>query len=524
MRFENSDNLIFDNMKDFNEHKKKMKSSQPRFAIFDEKRKAELWLSGDLKTPVRPKRPELSVFRSQGPNESPLRKPKEIAAKDFVGELKSPFKAPDQPLLNKIVAEIRTKRDSAYNFVIEELMKNPRLLISKADTPVPYHAGSWANLVHICCQYDAGNILNAIFSFLEDHKYLTKHYPDVAKELLDEYSKRIVKLYLVQKLCGPRQTITRGDTPLHIAVRNKSLKAIRYFKKRKEWETLREMKNNENKTVEDLLPKDEALNSKELEDLLLEKPVCLAIIQSDYSAPKIMTTSSLTKEQLMNSPNVRAVAGPISSAKACSIVQSATPKRRMNMRFVQSEKQRRIRVTDYEKGLEKITRPFCVKEGTRLLEKWPFLDDFVDITSEGGLQKIEDYLKSGKSSSSCEQDLDSTIDMLCSNFTGLQLEEDENLFMMGDKPSKTDRDVFEALKQISISKDVIRAKLKLFKSVTSWYNRIESYPNEEREKWKMTSKTRLQTRSNGDTPVAFRNPKTSELPVTDTVRKKLFFD
>jgi len=70
----------------------------------------------------------------------------------------------------------------------------------------------------------------------------------------------------------------------------RSLKAIRYFKKRKEWETLREMKNNENKTVEDLLPKDEALNSKELEDLLLEKPVCLAIIQSDYSAPKIMTT------------------------------------------------------------------------------------------------------------------------------------------------------------------------------------------------------------------------------------------
>lgn len=172
----------------------------------------------------------------------------------------------------------------------------------------------------------------------------------------------------------------------------------------------------------------------------------------------------------MNSPNVRAVAGPISSAKASSIVQSATPKRRMNMRFVQSEKQRRIRVTDYEKGLEKITRPFCVKEGTRLLEKWPFLDDFVDITSEEGLQKIEEYLKSGKSSSSCAQDLDSTIDMLCSNFTGLQLEEDENLFMMGEKPSKTDRDVFEALKQISISKDVVRAKLKPYKSVTSWYN------------------------------------------------------
>ena len=50
------------------------------------------------------------------------------------------------------------------------------------------------------------------------------------------------------------------------------------------------MKNNENMTVEDLLPKDEAVNSKELEELLLEKPVCLAIIQSDDSAPKIMTT------------------------------------------------------------------------------------------------------------------------------------------------------------------------------------------------------------------------------------------
>lgn len=148
MRFENSENLIFDNMKDFNEHKKKMKSSAPRFAIFDEREKAELWLKGVLKTPVRPRasRPELAVFRSQGPNESPLRKPKEIVAKNFVGELKSPFKAPEQPLLNKIVAEIQAKKDSAYNFVMEEVMKNPRLLISKADTPVPYRPGNWSNL------------------------------------------------------------------------------------------------------------------------------------------------------------------------------------------------------------------------------------------------------------------------------------------------------------------------------------------------------------------------------------------
>lgn len=72
----------------------------------------------------------------------------------------------------------------------------------------------------------------------------------------------------------------------------RSLKAIRFLKKRKEWETLRSMKNNENQTAEEIVSKDEerAPLSKDVEDLLFENPVCLAIIQTDDSAPRIMTT------------------------------------------------------------------------------------------------------------------------------------------------------------------------------------------------------------------------------------------
>ena len=106
-----------------------------------------------------------------------------------------------------------------------------------------------------------------------------------------------------------------------------------------------------------------------------------------YDAPKLITTSDSDRYNLLNSPNVRAIAGPMSPKMALEVKNGVVPARSRGMRFTQSEKIRRIRLTDPEKGLETICRPICSKNGIKLQEKWAFLNDagFLDMKEERSL-------------------------------------------------------------------------------------------------------------------------------------------
>uniref|UniRef100_A0A183B5S0 Cauli_VI domain-containing protein n=1 Tax=Echinostoma caproni TaxID=27848 RepID=A0A183B5S0_9TREM len=53
-----------------------------------------------------------------------------------------------------------------------------------------------------------------------------------------------------------------------------------------------------------------------------------------------------------------------------------------------------IRLTDPEKGYERQGRYFSKLFGTQWLEYWEFLDDFADLSSESGLELLEQYLNS----------------------------------------------------------------------------------------------------------------------------------
>ena len=51
-----------------------------------------------------------------------------------------------------MVYRLREIQDAAENEIIELIMKNPRLLISKTYDPTIYRPGMHSNIVHILCQ------------------------------------------------------------------------------------------------------------------------------------------------------------------------------------------------------------------------------------------------------------------------------------------------------------------------------------------------------------------------------------
>ena len=77
---------------------------------------------------------------------------REEIEKQFVGEVRCPFSEPDQKVLNAIDSKIKEEGEAAKNFIIEEIIKNPRILINKSHNPTIFKPGMWYNLAHLLCQ------------------------------------------------------------------------------------------------------------------------------------------------------------------------------------------------------------------------------------------------------------------------------------------------------------------------------------------------------------------------------------
>ena len=155
---------------------------------------------------------------------------------------------------------------------------------------------------------------------------------------------------------------------------------------------------------------------------------------------------------------------------ADTIRNTVTPKRSRGMRFTQSEKVRRIRLTDPEKGIENVCRPLCLANGISLIERWTFLADsgFVNFQSDDGLKLLECHLKEDNNDKE-NDDLNSTIDFLTELVDSMQIKESRKYLLDTEYPTKTDNDVFNAINTGPLTIPLIKSKLKNFPNLFMWY-------------------------------------------------------
>lgn len=96
-----------------------------------------------------------------------------------------------------------------------------------------------------------------------------------------------------------------------------------------------------------------------------------------------------------------------------------------------SFRERRLKITDTEKGFEVIGRGLAHEQNIGWKEFWPFLDSFVDLSSNQGLKKFEDYLKEKIEKiktpppATPRTKIEAVMNGLCSAFNDLILNKDD---------------------------------------------------------------------------------------------------
>lgn len=86
-------------------------------------------------------------------------------------------------------------------------------------------------------------------------------------------------------------------------------------------------------------------------------------------------------------------------------------------------KERHLKLVDAEKGLEMIGRALAKEKNVKWREFWNFLNEFIDIRSTDGLNKLEQYLKKKSNSNQDTNNKEAQIGTLCSALTKLEVEQ-----------------------------------------------------------------------------------------------------
>lgn len=114
-------------------------------------------------------------------------------------------------------------------------------------------------------------------------------------------------------------------------------------------------------------------------------------------------------------------------------------------------KERLVRITDPEKGVETIGRELAKTQNIGWKEYWKFLDKFVDLSSKDGLEMFEEYLKKGENASSdspskplnvssipnVKNNADDSIFALCARLNTLNLNKEEGSTPKGKNINET---------------------------------------------------------------------------------------
>ncbi|XP_006901069.1 PREDICTED: ankyrin repeat and LEM domain-containing protein 2 [Elephantulus edwardii] len=300
------------------------------------------------------------------------------------------------PRTQDLTAKLRKAVEKGEADTFSDLVwSNPRYLIGSGDNPTIVQEGCRYNVMHVAAKENQAYLCQLTLETLENPEFMRLMYPDDDESMLRKRIRYIVDLYL-------NTPDKMGyDTPLHFACKFGNAEVVRILTSHPL--IVKNPKNKYEKTPEDVICERSKSKSLELKEQIreyLQGHYYVPLLRAeDTSSPVIgelwssdQTADALPTSRFGGSPRdpiltLRAFAGPLSPSKAEEFRKLWKTPPRGKAGFFHN-----VRKSDPERGVERVGRELAHDLGYPWGEYWEFLGCFVDLSSQEGLQKLEEYL------------------------------------------------------------------------------------------------------------------------------------
>ncbi|KAM6112067.1 ankyrin repeat and LEM domain-containing protein 2 isoform 1-T1 [Pterocles gutturalis] len=315
------------------------------------------------------------------------------------------------PRTQDLTAKLRKAVEKGDIATFSELIwSNPRYLIGSGDNPTVVQEGCRYNVMHVAAKENQPGICQLLLDTLENPEFMRLMYPDDNDIMLKNRIQYIVDLYL-------NTPDKMGfDTPLHFACKFGNLDVVNVLTSHPA--IVKNPRNKYDQTPAEVVCERSKNKSAELKEKLREYlkgryyvPLLRAednssapVIGAPWSPDQIDDSPQRTVSKYTGSPkdpvlSIRAFAGPMSPSKAEEFRRLWKTPPRERAGFFHN-----VRKSDLERGVERVGRELAHELGFPWVEYWEFLGCFVDLSSQEGLQKLEEYLCHREMSKKAQQE------------------------------------------------------------------------------------------------------------------------
>ncbi|NXE17425.1 ANKL2 protein, partial [Ardeotis kori] len=378
-----------------------------RFKAFSNREDAEKFAKGICDYFPSPSKSSLCLSPvKMGPfNRDGLCSPEmETANKERANSYKS-------PRTQDLTAKLRKAVEKGDTATFSELIwSNPRYLIGSGDNPTVVQEGCRYNAMHVAAKENQPGICQLLLDTLENPEFMRLMYPDDNDTMLKNRIQYIVDLYL-------NTPDKMGfDTPLHFACKFGNLDVVNVLTSHPA--IVKNPRNKYDQTPAEVVCERSKNKSAELKEKLREYlkgryyvPLLRAednssapVIGAPWSPDQTDGSPQRTLSKYAGSPkdpvlSIRAFAGPMSPSKAEEFRRLWKTPPRERAGFFHN-----VRKSDLERGVERVGRELAHELGFPWVEYWEFLGCFVDLSSQEGLQKLEEYLSHREMSEKAQQE------------------------------------------------------------------------------------------------------------------------